>query len=1014
MIRIPDDENFIIFPHSMNRAWCIVILLLFFSVFDGSGQRPVLNNTSTGIRWDQVVTPSFRVIFPSGNQEHAMRVANTLEAIHEKETSTITATLPRSIDIILQDFNTFSNGFISFGPRRGEFFTMPPQDPALAGTNDWLDLLSVHEYRHVAQYHHSRKGFTRLMYYLFGQQTQSGTAFAAVPRWFWEGDATLSETLYTPSGRGRIPAFSRVFKANLLEGKDFTYNKQHLGSYKDFVPDHYKLGYHFVTHLRRRTGDPDIWQSVTADAFRWSFVPFTFSNSLKKNTGYHLLPNYQMMMDELEEIWREEQAALDITPVTDLNRRTETVFTNYKYPVFTTDGEVVVLRSGIGDIDQFVVLQEDGSSRVIHTPGILNESGMLSAARNIVVWNEFHFHPRWRQRTYSVIKSLDMKSGEKKTLTSNTRYAGAAISPDAGKIVTTENTPEYASYLTVLDAASGAVINRLQNPDGGLYAMARWSANGRAIVALKTVQSQKGIVYVDYTTGQERWLIRPSDENLGHPVLQDSLLLFNSPVSGTDNIYALNTRTGQRYQVTHSRYGAYNPVISPDGRRLIYNDHRVNGLDVVSIPFNPADWDPVSPEPSDERFYFAPLKTQESGIQLLDSVPQITYPVSRYHRFPRLFNIHSWGFLASTDLNNLEVGISSQDVMSTMNTAVGYVYDNSEDTGYGFAELSYQGLFPIIDVRFEKGSREYLWGTINGESLIYDWKETSFIGGIRLPLILTRSKWVSELTIQEQVGLTKVNDFDGSLEQFIPMPDGPFLERLVRLPSDTLYLFVDDRLSNGDIIYNSARLFYYALLKQSSRDIASRYGTAINLRYMSTPFGGDFSGEVLAASGVVYLPSPFLFTGLSPFKHHSVAVRFGYQRQPDQFAANYYRFRNQIPLPRGYSYPDFSEFTYLGAEYAFPAWYPDIGIGPLLYLKRLRAKGFYDYGEGSRTRFFYDNLRREVLRQDLEYTYESAGVELLMDMHVMRFPQELGIGVRYSRLMTIGANSFDLLLNIEF
>ena len=137
----------------MKRARCIGWLFLFLCLwgYESLAQLPVLNNTSSGVRWDQVVTPSFRVVFPRGNTEHALRVANTLESLHEKEARTLTATPPKPIQIILQDFNAFSNGFISFGPRRGEFFTMPPQNPELAGTNDWLELLSVHEYRHVVQ-----------------------------------------------------------------------------------------------------------------------------------------------------------------------------------------------------------------------------------------------------------------------------------------------------------------------------------------------------------------------------------------------------------------------------------------------------------------------------------------------------------------------------------------------------------------------------------------------------------------------------------------------------------------------------------------------------------------------------------------------------------------------------------------------------------------------------------------------------------------------------------------------
>lgn len=994
-----------------------IFIVLVISVLFGAhaiAQRPVLNNTPSTLRWNQVISPSFRVIFPAGHEGHAQRVVNTLEHLHKKEAKTLSKTLPPRIAIILQDFNTFSNGFISYGPRRGEFFTMPPQDQALAGSNTWLDLLAVHEYRHVVQFHHSRTGFTRLMYYLFGQQTQAGTAFSAVPRWFWEGDATLSETLYTPSGRGRIPAFSRIFKANLLEGKDFNYNKQHLRSYKDYVPDHYKLGYHFVTHLRRRTKDPSIWAEVTEDAFKWSFVPFTFSNSLKKHTGYHLIPNYQMMMDELDDIWRDEQQQKEFTEVVDLNRRTTTTFTDLSYPVFGDDSKLVALRSGIGDIEQFVTIDSKGNPEVIHTPGIMNDGGMLSIANNILVWNEIQFDPRWRQKTYSVIKSLNVNTGETQTITGKTRYAGASLAPDGMKIVTSLTTSNLENHLVVLNSKSGRTLNTLSNPDNGHYAMARWSDDGNGIISLKTNNQGKGIVYVDYINGTERYLLPPSDENVAHPLLYKEYLFFNSPYDGTDNIHVLDVPSGRRFQVTNSRYGAYNAVISPDGKSIVYNDHRVGGLDIVSIPFDTAEWKLLPEFTGDERFYFQPLKQQEEELNLMDSVPAITYDVTPYRKFPKMFNVHSWGLLASSDLNQLQAGITSQDILSTTNIALGYVYDRSEKTGFGFAEVSYQGLFPIIDLTFEHGNRESDRGSVEGEDLIYSWNETSAIAGLRVPLILTKSKWISELTFQERVGVTKITEYEGLSRQFRDDPNGPFEERLVRLSSDTLFLFLDDELSNGDLVFNNFNIFYYALLKQSTRDIASKYGAVVNLRYLSTPFGGDFKGNVLAASGILYLPSPFQLSGLPMFKHHSLAFRAAYQYQPDDFEIDYYRFRNQIPLPRGYSYPDFAKFSFVGVEYAFPAWYPDAGIGPLFFFKRLRVKGFFDHGTGSFNRYFYSGLRREVRTAFIENQYNSTGVELMMDFHVMRFSQEIGVGVRYSRLLSTNGNSVDLLLSIDF
>src|SRR5690606_32101127 len=95
----------------------------------------------------------------------------------------------------------------------------------------------------------------------------------------------VTETALTPSGRGRIPNFSLTFKTNFLEGRTFNYHKQYLRSYKHQIPNHYVLGYYMVSHLRRKSSDPNVWSDITARAWNVPFIPFAFSNSIHKNTG---------------------------------------------------------------------------------------------------------------------------------------------------------------------------------------------------------------------------------------------------------------------------------------------------------------------------------------------------------------------------------------------------------------------------------------------------------------------------------------------------------------------------------------------------------------------------------------------------------------------------------------------------------------------------------------------------------------------------------------------------------
>src|SRR5687767_4624143 len=125
------------------------LLPFIFLFFPGSSvfAQTVLDNNPPALRWYQVNTPHFRVLFSKGFELQAQRMANTLEHIHAAEAKSL-GSVPKKISIILQYQSSISNGFVSILPRRSEFYGMPPQHYNSIGTNDWLDLLASHEYRH--------------------------------------------------------------------------------------------------------------------------------------------------------------------------------------------------------------------------------------------------------------------------------------------------------------------------------------------------------------------------------------------------------------------------------------------------------------------------------------------------------------------------------------------------------------------------------------------------------------------------------------------------------------------------------------------------------------------------------------------------------------------------------------------------------------------------------------------------------------------------------------------------
>ena len=95
-----------------------------------------------------------------------------------------------------------------------------------------------------------------------------------------------------------------------------------------------------------------------------------------------------------------------------------------------------------------------------------------------------------------------------------------------------------------------------------------------------------------------------------------------------------------------------------------------------------------------------------------------------------------------------------------------------------------------------------------------------------------------------------------------------------------------------------------------------------------------------------------------------------------------------------------------GSNYHFPLLYPDWGFGNIVYFKRIRANGFYDYTHGKN------------LYSGNKFLFRTAGAELFFDTKWWN-EAEVTFGLRYSRLLDddlfgeIGKNRWELILPVN-
>ena len=252
----------------------IGILLIFTLVTPGKAQFVDLGQDPCSTRWRQIKTDNFQIIYPDFFEDNAQYLANIYEKLYAHANTL--GIKPKRMSMIVRANGGVSNGNAGWAPKKSELYTAPPQDVSDA----WLEHLCIHEFRHVVQYDKVNQGFTKALYYIFGEQITMAVIGVYVPMWFLEGDATVFETSVGKSGRGRSPEFLNEMKAQITEKGIYTYYKAVLGSYKDFVPNHYALGYYMVGNSRVHYG-PGIWQDALSRVGKRPYGITPFARSLK-------------------------------------------------------------------------------------------------------------------------------------------------------------------------------------------------------------------------------------------------------------------------------------------------------------------------------------------------------------------------------------------------------------------------------------------------------------------------------------------------------------------------------------------------------------------------------------------------------------------------------------------------------------------------------------------------------------------------------------------------------------
>ncbi len=934
-------------------------LLIFFSfifsssasVLEGQVLSPDYQQNPTEIRWRRIITEHFEIIFPSGIDREAQRVSHLLEKVFPYVCRSMEV-LPPRIPLVLQTQSVQSNGFVSLAPRRSEWFMTPAIDPELTNT-EWLKTLAIHELRHVVQFEKSRRGFNHFLEIFLGEVGQAVGLLLTLPPWFYEGDAVGIETALTNGGRGRLPLFDRDLRTLLLSGKKWNYDKAHLGSYKDYIPNHYVYGYFYTTWLRIKYGDFFLSKLVNESSQK-SWNPLSFYNSVDRLTNQKFETFYESVMRDLFLEWDDRRRQIKLSPKELLSGVDRNGWTNYYYPQEMDDGRILVLKKGLSFIDEFVAFDDKGKEESLFYPGILHNKYPYKLRQGKIAFFENEYDPRWGYRDFSRLKVFDVKM--KKIVLDKRKTKGRlAVLDQEGKNIAFIGWDEGQGQTIIVLDQKGNEVRRISYPRERVITSIDWSSLDSLVLVVRDRLDLKSIVDFNIETKQEKILFGPTQTNIGFIAVKNEKIFFESPESGIDNIYLLSPE-GPR-QLTTSEFGAYAPDLLKG--ELIYNDYSVDGMNVVRKK-SPS----LSEERSSGSFYpiFEKFSKSEDFYGLSQQPDDNKdYPIEIYPQFKNALNFHSWVILAPPLTNTISLTGISRDILNKLSLMAGAEYNLNELTTKGFVGATWSHLYPVLDLQAAYGGRQI--DEVSSSNKTQDrWEEGSFELGMSIPWRYIQGRFIHRFTSRAFAKVIKVtNKFSDDLTE----------------------------LSNSTLSSPGLEFSFSAFERLSLRDVYPHWGLSFSTKAEE---GKDISGKGQqgAYRGVdarIFVPGFFL--------HHSFFHQFAFENQRPRN----YRYASEVLYPRGTSAIFLQEFIKYSGNYLFPLYYPDWNWSRYLYLKRVSINLFYDELNG---------------RQGTNsYRAASTGWEAIFDLNLVRIFLPLSFGIRGSYILDgeQKTSNYELFLN---
>jgi hypothetical protein len=537
----------------------------------------------------------------------------------------------------------------------------------------------------------------------------------------------------------------------------------------------------------------------------------------------------------------------------------------------------------------------------------------------------------------------EASSDEWERLTYGMRARAPDVAPDGRQIAFTSS-GAGTTHLMIADtadvAATARPLLRMRryeqaftprfSPDGKTVALSAWRHGGF-----------RDVLLVDVESGDARGLMHDRASDTGPTFSPDgAYVYFSSDRTGIANIYRYRLADGALEQVTNVVAGAYMPVISPDGKTLVYVGYTSRGFDLWRL-----DLEAIEPWPAEPYVDDRPPPSTAPGIAPIMS--------SRYRPVRTLYPRHVLFDLTEDAFGrNLGLLLSGADIAGFYSWSARLGASLSRGYPTVDATFAIHRLFTPITFTFFRrvnragglviGGEQKTWrdGVLGGSvSLRYDIPNTFHTQSLRLAYAATHHRNLDSFGLDPDP-----ND---------PPPVLPFTGLFTS--ASLGYTFSNARQHSFDIAPSEGGIFGLGLsgsdpvLGSPFRNVAL---TWFMTRYVEMPFIQHHVLSLHYAGGIsAGDPGRAPLFGLGGFPNTSIVDSFLNDAVLGGQALRGYAPRSRVG----------TRYQLLQAEYRLPIWRPMAGYATLpLYLRRIYGLVFFDVGDAYDGRFDVKRLRAGV------------------------------------------------------